>query len=218
MRSHITYILLLLVSLEFLSALSAQNIGSPAHFHWSSHRAHELPYNATLAHSTELSPSEKKSLIHAIEAQVRPFIDEDDLPSLHRIVLGTRIQLKDLNMDGTPEVLAQAFDIREGCGATGNCTFWVFQKQSDGTYSKLLDTRSKDGIGGIELITIETTRTHGLLDFTLAAHDSASEKDLTVYRFNGKQYVQTACYLASWIDDKDPTKGRKTPAISPSRC
>lgn len=80
---------------------------------------------------------------------------------------------------------------------------------------KLLDTRDKSGLGGIELITVESTRTHSFLDFTLAAHDSASEKDLYLYRFNGSRYTQTACYIASWIDDTDPTKARQTPAIFP---
>lgn len=145
-------------------------------------------------------------------------MDDQDIPTekaLHRLVRNTRIKLVDLNQDGIPEILAQAIDIREGCGATGNCTFWVFQKQND-TYRKLLDTRGKDGIGGIELITVEPNRTHGFLDFTLAAHDSAAEKDLYFYRFNGVRYAQTACYIASWIDDKDPTKGRRqTPAIFP---
>ena len=203
------------------SPVPAQQATEATHFHWSQRKAYELPYHATVARSTELNPAEKSALIRTIKAEIRHFMDDQEIASekeLDTLVRGTRIQLLDLNQDGVPEVLAQAFDSREGCGATGNCTFWVFQKQSDGSYNKLLDTRGKEGIGGIELITVETTRTHGFLDFTLAAHDSAAEKDLSVYRFNGRRYVQFACYLASWIDDRDPTKARQTPAISPIRC
>lgn len=123
----------------FISAPAiAQHAANSTHFYWTLRKAHELPYNATIARSTELTSTEKSALIRAIAAEIRPFMEDPDITSekeLHRLVRNTRIKLLDLNEDGVPEILAQAFDIKEGCGATGNCSFWVFQKQND-TYKK----------------------------------------------------------------------------------
>jgi hypothetical protein len=94
-------------------------------------------------------------------------------------------------------VIAQAFGPKAGCGATGNCPIWVFMKTAN-SYQLLLDTRDKEGIGGIELLTVEETRTNGFNDLVLAAHDSASEKTLFVYRYRNGQYRESACYDADW--------------------
>jgi hypothetical protein len=121
---------------------------------------------------------------------------------LRHVVRETRIKLVDLNNDGIAEVLAQAYGLKEGCGGTGNCSFWVFQKTATG-FKKLLDTRGKDGVGGIQLITIETSRTNGFSDLVLATHDSASERTLLVYRYRKGQYRYSECYNASWVSAKE---------------
>jgi hypothetical protein len=65
-------------------------------------------------------------------------------------------------------------------------------------YQLLLDTRSKEGIGGYQLITVADTRTNGFNDLVLATHDSASEKTLLVYRYRNGLYREGACYDANW--------------------
>jgi hypothetical protein len=83
---------------------------------------------ATIRRFTELSPAEKASLTEAIAAQIRPFKADLEIGSereLHTIASNTRIKLIDLNGDGIAEVLAQANGIKAGCGATGNCPFWI---------------------------------------------------------------------------------------------
>jgi len=105
--------------------------------------------------------------------------------------------LVDLNGDGKPEVIAQAFGIKAGCGATGNCPIWIFMKAANG-YQLLLDTRDKEGIGGVELITVEDSRTNGFNDLVLASDDSASEKTLEVFRYRNGLYRESACYDANW--------------------
>jgi hypothetical protein len=105
--------------------------------------------------------------------------------------------------------------MRVGCGATGNCPFWAFQKSGNG-FEKILDTRGKDGIGGIEVFTIEADTTNGFHDLVLGAHDSASERTLLLYRYDGKKYRVSGCYLASWVSTEN---GRwqqlKLPEITP---
>jgi hypothetical protein len=138
-------------------------------------------------------------------AQIRPFGGDLEIASdreLRQVVARTRIRLIDLNNDGVVEVLAQAFGTKAGCGATGNCPFWVFQKTHIG-FRKILDTRVKDGVGGIEVITVSTRRTNGFNDLVLGTHDSAAERTLLVYRYRNGEYRSAECYNANWVSTKN---------------
>jgi hypothetical protein len=174
---------------------------SRMHFRWSQRNAHELNYSQTIGTSKELDVSERASLTEAIAAQIRPFkadLDIDTESELQRIAIKTRVMFTDLNSDGIDEILAQAADFKAGCGATGNCPFWVFQKTSAGL-RKVLDTRGQDGVGGIQVITISANRTNGFKDLVLGTHDSVAERTLLVYRYNQEEYKNSECYKATWI-------------------
>ena len=191
--------------LAMVAGAAGQNAASQApsssHFYWSIRKAHELYYNQTIRNSPGLGPAERAMLIKTVAGLIRPFMEDREISSereLRQIAANTRVELVDLDGDGIPEVIAQANDIRAGCGATGNCVFWVFKKASGG-YKLLLDTRDKDGIGGAESITVENSRTNGFNDFVLAVHDSAFEKTLLVYQYKNGLYRECTCYDASWI-------------------
>ena len=172
-----------------------------SHFYWSIRKAQELDYHRTIWNSPNLNSVEKAALIKTIASLVRPFMKDSQIGSereLQRLATNTRVELIDLDGDGVPEIIAQANDIKVGCGGTGNCEFWIFKKVSD-SYKLLLDTRDKDGIGGAELLTVERTGTNGFSDLVLATHESASEKELSVYRFKNGSYRESACYDASWV-------------------
>jgi hypothetical protein len=179
----------------------AQHSASSAyHFRWSTRKAEELDFSATIRKS-KLPVSDQQMLIKAISALIRPFKKENEIESereLHLLAANTRIKLVDLNDDGIPEILAQANDYKAGCGATGNCSFWVFQKTSAG-FRKILDTRGPDGIGGIEVFTINPNRTEGYNELVLGSHDSATARTLLLYRFVHGRYRESGCYIASWI-------------------
>jgi hypothetical protein len=171
------------------------------HFRWSQRNANELNHNQTIGTSKELDPTERALLTEALAAQIRPFkvdLDIDSESELLQIAKKTRVMLTDLNNDGIDEILAQVSDFKAGCGATGNCPFWVFQKTSAGL-RKVLDTRRQDGVGGIQVITISPNRTNGFNDLVFGTHDSAAERTLLVYRFAQGQYKNSECYKASWI-------------------
>jgi hypothetical protein len=200
---------------------SATTKTTETRFYWSSRKAQEMPYEKTIATSADLNSSEKAALVNTIAALVRPFMADNDIKSeteLHKLVEGTRLKLIDLNGDGKVEVIAQALDVKVGCGATGNCAFWVFEK-NENQYRLLLDTRGPDGIGGIELFTLEPRRTNGFNDLVLAAHDSASEKTLYAYRYKNDRYQLSKCYNASWVSTHNGTyRELKYPEISVVKC
>lgn len=195
------------LALSFLIAAGAagQNPApqtpSSGHFYWSIRKAHELDYHRTIRNSPNLNSVEKATLIKTIASLVRPYMKDNEINSERELITlaaNTRVELIDLDGDGVPEIIAQANDIKMGCGATGNCTFWVLKKVSE-SYKLLLDTSDNDGIGGAELLTVGNSRTNGFSDLVLAAHDSASEKTLFVLRYRNGIYRETACYDASWV-------------------
>jgi hypothetical protein len=100
------------------------------------------------------------------------------------------IKLIDLDGDGIPEVMAQEIGLKAGCGATGNCPVWIFQRSERG-YSVLLHSQA-------QTFTIQPTKTKRFHDIVLGLHVSATEADLTEYRFEGMAYRKTGCYEAGW--------------------
>jgi hypothetical protein len=199
---------------------------SSKHFYWSLSKAHELDYDKTLANTTALSPLERTALIQAIQNVLAPamrtefsdegekLIQKEQQRRIDAQVMKTRIYLVDLNHDGVPEVIAQPSDYTTGlCGATGNCSFWIFSKSGD-HYVLLFD--SGEG-NGFEMFTIESTSTNGYLDLVLAAHDSAAEKFLARYRYSHGTYQLAGCYDANWMNYHD-FSGLKNPVISQISC
>jgi hypothetical protein len=185
-------------------------------FHWKASEAKELGSEDRIKVSKSLDPAERSALIEAIAALLRPRMADLDIHTeneLHSIVADTRIKFIDLNDDGIPEVIAQVWGVRAGCGATGNCPFWVFSK-SDSGYKLIL---GKDG-WVFQIFTVEPTVTNGFHDLVLGMHDSASEKTLYIYQFKNGRYRRGACYDADWAPMN--AKGwheLKNPLITPCK-
>jgi hypothetical protein len=136
-----------------------------------------------------LTPEERKALIEAISVLLRPGRKIESAASEKKLlndVNATRVKLIDLNGDGIPEVIAQAFD-DESCSPTGNCTFWVFMR-SDNRYKLILEKEA------VQTFTIRPKRTNSFNDLVLGQHGSASERDLIVYRFVDGKYRRGPCY------------------------
>jgi hypothetical protein len=143
-----------------------------------------------VGNSRELSVAERRQLVHAIAEDIKTVMDAGANASA--LALKTRVKFIDLNGDGRPEVIAQPVGMESGCGATGNCPFWVFERISAG-YKLIL--RSD---GGFQVFTIEPTATNGFSDIILGTHDSASERTLYVFRYGQGRYRPWVCYNANW--------------------
>lgn len=211
-------ILVLTTALSGYAQTTANAEKKSGHFYWSASKAKEIPIAQTLTKETRLTDADKKELVRLITAQVKATDYADDQMSakeFEKLIWKTRVELVDLNGDGVPEVLAQGFDSRINCSATGNCEFLVFQKIPHG-FKMLLDTYEED-VGGVESYTVKDETSKGFRDMVLASHGSAFEKGLLVYRFDGKKYRQSACYTAHWDYPNDAGMVmHKNPVIS--RC
>lgn len=164
-------------------------IGQPSHrssFDWDHPKFHELvPHSKTR--------KLKSTLLRAIEAQLRPHMADleiADEKELRSIAQQSRFELLDLNGDGAPEVIVQPIGLKAGCGATGNCPFWIFA--GNGTKLRLI----MDTIG--QMYRVEWSSSKGYTDLAVASHDSATQKTIFIFRYQGARYRQIGCYQAWW--------------------
>jgi hypothetical protein len=181
-------------------------------FHWNFREIQELGVKDALDQTKALSPTERSTLIDTIAATLGSDGEGENSQSkaqLRAIASRTRVKLIDLNGNGKPEVIAQAVGLESGCSPTGNCPIWVFMK-SGNQYKSIL------GRDAIQTFTIQPTSTNGLRDIVLGMHGSATEQELHLYRFEGQQYRETACYEANWSRlVGDDVQELKEPEIDP---
>ena len=87
------------------------------------------------------------------------------------------------------------------CGATGNCSFWIFARESE-RLRLLLRT------GGSVFI-VSANSSQGFHDIVTGWHVSAFETGFGLYRWDGLRYNQSDCYSVQFAaDDRE-----KPPAI-----
>jgi hypothetical protein len=184
-------------------------LSQPPHrisFDWNSPKFHELGFfRGRLAQASSLSTDSKSALIRAIETHLRPQmsgLEIGDERELRDIVKQSRVELVDLNEDGVPEVIVQPIGLKAGCGATGNCPFWIFTRNLKG-FHLILDT-------GGQMYRVERSSSNGYSDLAVASHDSASEKTILGFRFKDGQYREMACYRAWWSTPNGKMLSRPT--------
>ena len=93
-------------------------------------------------------------------------------------------QTVDLNGDGINEFVVRG-NSSFLCGATGNCSMWIYKKSGNG-YKKLLDT-------GGEYLTVKRSSTNGYKNIFVRDHESASESYQTTFKFNRGKYEESRC-------------------------
>jgi hypothetical protein len=194
-----------------LFAVGQQN-GNSDDFHWDSHKWQELSWKQSVSR-LRLAPALKDDIVETIVEQMQEDESDDDAQpekDLRQIAGETRIAFVDLTGRGRNEVIAQAGGEKSGCSPTGNCLLWVLQRQRDG-YHVILDA------GSVQIFTIQPTRAHGFNDLVLGMHGGAFDSMLTVYKFNGAQYSNVACYDANSgvVDEHGEVHQFKEPRLTP---
>lgn len=87
-----------------------------------------------------------------------------------------------------------------------NCPVWMYQKRGD-RYVELLSDDATTIVG----FRVLQTRSHGLPDIQITQHDSSTQSEVRIHRFDGKKYRFDHCFVEQWIS-KEETK------TTPIRC
>jgi hypothetical protein len=116
----------------------------------------------------------------------------------------------ELNGDRTPELYVHG--INSMCGAN-NCAGWIYRRTAKG-FERLLD------LGSAQNVEVQSTVSHGYRDIIASGHFSAWESELTLYKFDGRQYVRTRCYTRkySYFDAAGEIHELKRPRIAQVAC
>jgi hypothetical protein len=200
------------VAVDFVSAASRlvpQTAPATAQFQWDWKAVQELKADQSLRNA-KLPEQRKKAITDAIAAQVRPIMVDlayDSESDFQKAALDTRIKVIDLNGDGVPEVVAQGMI---GCGATGNCPFWVFRKTKQG-YELILE-------GEAQTFTIQKPTSNGFPDIVLSRHGSYSSGDLAHYQFKEDIYQNVGCSYYEWtVLEGEKVSELREPSVTPCR-
>lgn len=118
----------------------------------------------------------------------------------------------DLNGDKKPEIIVHQIGI--DCPASGNCTFWVFQKNKANNFKSILDGNE------IQTFDLKKTKTNGYTDVELRTHNSAASHYYQLFKFNGKKYTAQRCWWEDFMipDKKGNFHEVKKPQIRFEKC
>ena len=106
----------------------------------------------------------------------------------------------DLDRDGRSEILVRA-SCTPFCGATGNCSFWIFKKVGQ-SYKEILETG--DYVDIVDMgDQILRTKTNGFNDILVKSHLNASDTAYSTYRHNGRKYVLRSDLVSAHHYDKN---------------
>ncbi|HYP26908.1 MAG TPA: hypothetical protein VE262_09335 [Blastocatellia bacterium] len=109
----------------------------------------------------------------------------------------------DLDKDGRQDLLIRLYSSDlPGCG-TANCSVWAYRRTAEG-YELLLE-----GWGVVPIIALKTS-TNGHLDLKTVERLSGVKRNITVYKFDSRQYRARECISRTYVED-DEGKGRGKP-------
>jgi len=198
------------VAVDVVSAASKlvpQHASGSGSFRWNWRDSQELKADESLRNA-KLTNNRRKAIADAVADQIRPMMADLEIESeseLQKAALDTRIRMVDLNGDGIPEVVAQGMI---GCGATGNCPFWVLRNAKQG-YELILE-------GEAQTFTIQKSSSNGFRDIVLSRHGSYSSGDLSHFQFHQDAYEAVGCYDYDWtVLEGEKVRELKEPRITP---
>lgn len=113
---------------------------------------------------------------------------EEDNPSNCTDILFIE-QSVDLNNDGVEESVVRGKNWLL-CGATGNCSTWIYGKFGN-KYKKLLDTGGKS-------LEVKQKSGKNYKNIFVRVHDSCCSSYLQTYKFDGKKYKEDNCLFEDY--------------------
>jgi hypothetical protein len=143
-------------------------------------RAKTIPVNET-PKEAGISAADREQIISASADDPGSDWDRDRASDLRF----RRLSPAGSDLDG---ILVRSAAPRD-CGATGNCTVWLFRRINE-HLKLILSNAVADRVG------VQTSTSHGLPTIVLSANQSAAASEVDVFEFDGQRYVRTQCYLA----------------------
>lgn len=125
----------------------------------------------------KLSATEVKEIVDQVEATA------GDTPESWE----AELRFRRVRLGGVEGLLVRGSRLL--CGATGNCTLWVFRKNS-GRWVSLFTGSAPiaDGFG------FAPESSHGIPNLVISTNLSAAEAGYTVFTFDGRRYTASQCY------------------------
>lgn len=120
--------------------------------------------------------------------EIRRMIEESVGREERQAIIDFEVGLIALSSDKMDDVLVQG--TKGFCGATGNCTMWVFVRM----HGQLHLALEKVGL----FLVPEKNATRGFRDIAISMHDSATSYQYDEYRWNGTRYKRTDCYKTEY--------------------
>jgi hypothetical protein len=172
-----------LLSVLCWSAASAQGVreewkqlGKP--FDIAAHLTHSLA-------DAPLTEGERTVIYRLIDGKtVHDSFTDEQRDKERETVLSARVGWIALAGDGSQQVIVQG--PAQFCGASGNCSLWVFTRQHGRVHPALQ--------AGGSVFIVNKTSSRGFHDVATAWHMSAEDEQFRVYRWDGSKYTETDCY------------------------
>jgi len=163
---------------------------------WKSGSAYDV--NANLIYSladAPLTSKEREQIYRLIDNQdVHDSFTDAQRDEERKTILSSHVGSIALADDGSRQILVQGPTLF--CGATGNCSYWIFIRHR-GQLRLVLDAAGS--------LIVRNTSNHGFRDVATGWHMSAYEGVFTVYRWNGTKYEKADCYSVK-LDRDSPDK------------
>jgi hypothetical protein len=152
---------------------------------------------------TTLPTERQRSILSNIEPSFKRMAKDGTLEPDELRRARESLLLLQIDTPAGPLLLIQGWGV-ELCGAVGNCALWA------------LDSHDRVVLeSGGDKLTILSAIRYGRPSILIAAHDSASEADLTWYQFDGKKYRLARCATETF---STPWKTYKPPLIENHQC
>ena len=148
---------------------------------WTDTEAHKSGIGNRNLEVKDLSQSEQVQICDAIVKQWHAEGTSDtSVANERKIILNMDTTDIRLSVVRSKQLLVQANQSSGFCGATGNCSIWVFVREH-GSLRLVLS-------GFASEVVIEKTVTRGLHDIALRTHTNVSDSNEMVYRWTGAEY------------------------------
>lgn len=151
-----------------------------------------------------LPPADRLIAHTLLRPEMGPLFQDQSPRTLDKAIDSFRSER--LRLGRTPALAVQAGG-DELCSPTGNCFFWIIDLQH---HRILLSSIA------IQLFSVDRTSAHDLPDIITRMHGSATEADLTRWRYEGSQYIRQSCATIEYADADD--NAYKEPKIDPHPC